>query len=155
VHTSPREIYFTILYISSIAKNFIQYFKNISFCKLAFICYNKFNKFIKVHNDPLLVASRPNVVYKINNSINCQDCDASYVGQTKRILNTRISEHRNHIRKSSPQASVITDHRLEFNHEFDWDNAELLDEEINYNKRLISEIINKKTKTRSKFEKRY
>jgi len=39
-----------------------------------------------------------NVVYKIN----CQDCDASYVGQTKRILNTRISEYRNHIRRNFP-----------------------------------------------------
>jgi len=145
VHTSPREIYFTILYISSIAKKFIQYFKNISFCKLAFTCYNKFNKFIKVHKDPLPVASRPNVVYKIN----CQGCDTSYVGQTKRILNTRVSQHRNNIRKSSPQASLITDHRLEFNHEFDWDNAELLDEEINYNKRLISEMINIKKQRQS------
>jgi len=64
--------------------------------------------------------------------------------QTKRILNTRITEHRNHIKRNSPQTSVITDHRLEFNHEFDWDNVEVLDEEINYvkyNKRLISEMI--------------
>jgi len=75
VHTSPREIYFTIPYISSIAK-FIQYFKNVFFCKLAFTCYNKLNKFIKVHKDPLPVASCPNVVYEIN----CQNCDASYVG---------------------------------------------------------------------------
>jgi len=102
-----------------------------------FKCFNKLGKFIKVHKDPLLTAFRPNVVYKIN----CQDCEASYVGQTKRMLNTRISEHRNHIKRNSPQTSVITDHRLEFNHEFDWDNVEVLDEEINYNKRLISEMI--------------
>jgi len=132
VHISPREIYFTIPYISSIANKFIQYFKNISFCKFAFTFYNKLNKFIEVHKDPLPIASRLNIVYKIN----CQDYDASYVGQTKRILNTRISEHKNHIRRSSPQASVITDFCLEFNHEFDWDNVEVLNEEINYNKRL-------------------
>jgi len=30
-------------------------------------------------------------VYKIN----CNDCSASYVGQTKRQLGTRINEHRN------------------------------------------------------------
>jgi len=152
VHIFPREIYFTIPYISSIAKKFIQYFKNISFCKLAFTCYNKLNKFIKVHTDPLPVASRPNVVYKIN----CQNCDALYVGQTKRILNTRISEHRNHIRRNSLQTSVITDHHLEFNHEFDWDNVEMLDEEINCNKRLISEMIHiKKQRQSLNFKKRY
>jgi len=49
---TPRKTYFISPYISSIAKKFIQYFKNISFYKLAFICYNKFNKFIKVHKDP-------------------------------------------------------------------------------------------------------
>jgi len=135
-HKSSKDIYFTIPYISSIAKKFI-HFKNISFCKLAFMCFNKLSKFIKVHKDPLLPTFRPNVVYKIN----CQDCEASYVGQTKRTLNTRISEHRNHIKRNSPQTSVITDHRLEFDHKFDWDNVEVLDEEINYNKRLISEMI--------------
>jgi len=88
-------------------------------------CYNKLNKFIKVHKNPLPVASRSNVVYKIN----CQNCDASYVEQTKRILNTKISEHRNHIRRNSLQASVIIDHRLEYNHEFDRDNVEVLNEE--------------------------
>jgi len=139
------EPYFTVPYILPIAKKFMQYFKNISFCKLAFTCYNKLNKYIKVHKDPLPLTSRPNVVYKIN----CQDCEASYVGQTKRTLNTRIGEHRNHIRRNSPQSSVITDHRLEFNHEFDWNNVEVLDEEKNYNKRLISEMIHIKRQRKS------
>jgi len=31
------------------------------------------NKFVKVHKDPLSVASRANVVYKIN----CQNCDTN------------------------------------------------------------------------------
>jgi len=62
------------------------------------------DKFIKVHKDILLTLSRPNVVYKIN----CSNCNASYVGQIKRILNTRVGEHRNHIRRNSTQSSVIT-----------------------------------------------
>ncbi|KAG5331934.1 PGDH dehydrogenase, partial [Acromyrmex charruanus] len=33
-----------------------------------------------------------NVVYKIN----CQNCDASYVDKTERLLKTRINKHRNH-----------------------------------------------------------
>jgi len=143
-HISQRTPYFTIPYISSIAKKFILYFKNISFCKLAFTCYNKLNKFIKVYKDPLSPASRPNVVYKIS----CHDCEASYVGQTKRMLNTRISEHRSHIKRDSPQTSVITDHRLNCNRKFDWDNVEVLDEETNYKKRLISEIIHIKKQKR-------
>jgi len=133
----PSHSYFTMPYVSFISKKFIQFFRNITFCKLAFTCYNKLNKFIKVHKDVHPVSLRSNVVYQIN----CTDCDASYVGQTKRTLNTRVNEHRNHIRRNSTQLSVITDHRLQFKHEFDWDNVRVVDQEPNYHKRLISEMI--------------
>jgi len=79
--------------------------QHISFCKLDFTCYRKLNLFIKVHKDPIPIIARPNV-YKIN----CLECNASYVGQTKRTLNTRINEHRNHIRRDSVQSSVIRRH---------------------------------------------
>jgi len=51
---------------------------------------------------------------------------------------TRLSEHYNHIHRHTNQHSVITEHRLKFNHEFDWNNIKILDEEKTY-KRLISE----------------
>jgi len=80
--------YFIIPYVSTSARKFIKYFKNISFCKLAFSCYDHLKKFIKVHKDIFLPSlSQANVVYKIN----CFNCDASYVGQTKRTLNTRVA----------------------------------------------------------------
>jgi len=63
------------------------------------------------------------------------------LGQIERTLSTRVGEHRNHIRRNSTQFSVITDHRLRSQHEFDWDNVRVLDQESNYNKRLISEMI--------------
>lgn len=37
--------------------------------------------------------------------------------------------------------SVITKHRLDFNHEFKWDDVKILDREVLYNKRLISEML--------------
>jgi len=40
---NTRTTYFTIPYISF--NKFIQYFKNISFCKLTFTCYSKLNRF--------------------------------------------------------------------------------------------------------------
>jgi len=40
-------------------------------------------------------------VYKIS----CKNCDAIYVGRTKRKLNTRISEHRNQINRKSTNTS--------------------------------------------------
>jgi len=102
---------------------------------------DKLNKFIKVHKDILSTLSRTNVVYKIN----CSNQLRRIIGQTKRILNARIDKHRNHIRRNYTQSSIITDHRLQSNrlnlNEFDWDDVEVLDEEKNYKKRLISEMI--------------
>lgn len=52
-------------------------------------CINKLNRFVKVHKDITDTMSKNNVVYKIA----CKDCDASYIGQTKRNLNTRVKKH--------------------------------------------------------------
>jgi len=81
-----------------------------------------------------------NVVYKLT----CKNCDSTYVGQTKRKLNTRISEHRRDINKKTGKHSV-TEHKLNYNHDFDWENPVILDKEKYYYKRLISEMINIKS----------
>jgi len=96
---------------------------------------------IKAQKDPLPIKCNKNVVYKLS----CKDCDATYVGQTKRKLNTRVTEHKNDINKKTGKHSVITEHRLDKNHEFDWDNPEILDKEKFYYKRMISEMINIKS----------
>jgi len=86
-----------------------------------------------------------NVVYKIS----CNECDATYVGQTKRQLQTRIKEHKSDINKPTSSPSVISQHRLTHNHEFDWNNIKILDKEQTYHKRLISEMIHIKKQTSS------
>jgi len=53
--------------------------------------------------------SKCDVIYKIN----CHDCNASYVSQTKRQLATRVREHRIDINKKSGTSSVITNYRIE------------------------------------------
>lgn len=83
------------------------------------------------------------VVYKIS----CLDCDASYTGQTKRQLRTRINEHRSDIKKKSGSPSVISDHRITCDHEFDWNGVKILDNEPSYNKRLVSEMVYIKTQS--------
>jgi len=71
----------------------------------------------------------------------CNDCNASYVRQTGRLLKTRVSEHRNHIRRNAPSVSVITNHVMHHNHEIDWNNVEVLDVEKYCHKRLVSEML--------------
>jgi hypothetical protein len=104
---------------------------------------NKLTGFIKRHKDETTVDSSNNVVYKIC----CKDCDASYVGQTKRQLKTRLNEHIKNSSLNTLKHTVITEHTLEYNHTFDWQNKKILDFETNYYKRLISEMIHIKLQT--------
>jgi len=103
------------------------------------------NRIVKAQKDLLLIGMNKNVVYKLT----CKNCDVVYVGQTKRKLNTRIAEHKKDINKKISNHSVITEHRIEFDHDFDWENPRILDVEKHYQKRLISEMINIKTQKKA------
>jgi len=64
------------------------------------------------------------------------------VGQIRRLLKYRIDDHRNHIKKNTTQtSSLITEHRLQHSHEFDWENVVILDKKVQLNKKIISETI--------------
>jgi len=119
-------------------------FKNIANrlkAKLVFFSLNKLGRIIKAQKDILSIKCNKNIVYKLS----CKNCDATYVEQTKRKFNTRVTEHKNDINKKTCKHSMITEHRLDKNHEFDWDNSEILDREKYYYRRLISEMINIKS----------
>jgi len=62
-------------------------------------------------------------------NIFCKNCDITYVEQTKRKLNTKISKHRNQLNKKSTNTTVITEYRLCHNHDFAWLNVKILDSE--------------------------
>lgn len=74
--------------------------------------------------------------------IDCDNCNASYVSQTRRKLKTGISEHKNQLNRHLDNYSVVTEHRLNMGHEFKWQNTKVLDKEKFYHKRSISEMIN-------------
>ncbi|XP_018361292.1 PREDICTED: uncharacterized protein LOC108760021 [Trachymyrmex cornetzi] len=130
-----RKMWFSFPYVTKVLDKFRDIIKDFN-VNLAFFS-NKLNCFIKTHKDPVPNLAKRNVMYKIN----CNDCDASYVGQTKRTVKTRITEHRNDIRKTNSNHSVITEHRLNFNHDFDWDKVEIVDNERFLYKRRIAEMI--------------
>ncbi|KYN15798.1 hypothetical protein ALC57_11970, partial [Trachymyrmex cornetzi] len=44
-------------------------------------------------------------------------------------------------RRNTGSPTVITDHRINLDHNFKWDNVRILDYESSYNKRLVSEMI--------------
>jgi len=110
---------------------------------VGFRCLNKLSRLIKVHKDIDQPLSKNNVVYKIH----CKDCEASYVGQTKRQLKTRLKEHRNNLKLDQSKHSVISEHITKYNHSFDWENTKILDYESKYFKRIVSEMIHIKEQT--------
>jgi len=75
---------------------------------------NKLTAFIKRHKDKNTLETNNNIVYKIS----CKNCNASYVGQTRRQLKTRISEHIKNIRLDESKHSVVTKFRLVKHHNF-------------------------------------
>ncbi|KYN10006.1 hypothetical protein ALC57_17868, partial [Trachymyrmex cornetzi] len=134
--TSAKTImYSTLPYV----KNFTEKFQNVyrkNNLNIAYKPINSLNKFIKTSKDKLDKMDNSNVVYKIN----CCNCDCSYVGQTKRKLKIRIKEHKADIRKSNNH-SVVSLHQLQYGHQIDWENINILDSERLFYKRSISEMI--------------
>jgi len=110
---SDKKIWFTVSFIETISEKF-KSITNGAVSRLFFFSMNKLNSLIKVHKDPLPKPSNMNVVYKIS----CKNCDALYVGQTCRQLKTRISAHKNQISRNTSIHSVITEHKLQFKHDF-------------------------------------
>jgi len=136
-HTSEefQNKYFTVPYIKYMSKSIKSISKKFGF-PLAFTIPNTLNFFIKTGKDRIDTTNRCNVVYKID----CNNCGASYVGQTKRRLITRIREHKKDINKKSGTPSVISSHRMQ-DHEFDWACVQVLDCENSWYKRIISEMM--------------
>jgi len=128
--------WFVVPYIRSVSEKFKHIIRDLD-TGISYYSLNKLGNIIKRHKDNLPDTSKMNVVYKLN----CVDCNASYVGQTCRLLKTRTAEHKNHINRNTTTQSVITDHRIGFSHEFDWLNVDILDVERFYTKRLISEML--------------
>jgi len=116
--------WFLILFILKLTEKF-KNIANMLTAKLAFFSLHKLGKINKAQKDLLPLGCIKNIVYKIN----CKDCDATYIGQTKRKLSTRVGEHKKDINRKTSNHSVITEHRLDSNHDFDWENPIMLDKE--------------------------
>jgi len=123
----------------------VPYVKNISFgikrivkncVNVRFSIPKKLDSIIKKGKDKLEVEQNTGVVYRLD----CEDCEQVYIGQTKRHLETRVKEHRNNIKNASGNYSVVTNHRLSTDHEFKWDNVNILHKERNRRKREIAEM---------------
>lgn len=129
--------YFTILYVPNVMKRFRKWTKNWETMTLAYKGLNKLNRSLKFKKTYHPFLSRSNILYKIN----CLDCDVFMWVRPVNNWKIKFSEHRNHINLETTRSSVIMDYRINLSHEFDWDNVEILNNETQYRKRLISEMV--------------
>ena len=76
------------------------------------------------------------------------NCDASYVGESKRELGVRIKEHFDNYSLDDDKHSVVTEHR-KLGHRFNWKGVKVLDTEQHYHKRIFSESFHIKSQKNS------
>ena len=79
--------------------------------------------------DPAPLEERPGVIYKIR----CI-CGDFYVGETKRMLATRLKEHKAACRLGAFERSAVAEHAWQEGHEIDidWNDMEILDTARDY-----------------------
>jgi len=70
------------------------------------------------------------VLYRIT----CDDCAEQYIGKTGHALSTRVDEHQN-------RTTAVSEHMKTNNHQFTWDNVEIVGKEEHSLKRKIKEGI--------------
>jgi predicted GIY-YIG superfamily endonuclease len=80
---------------------------------------------------------KSNVVYQIK----CKDCDKSYIGETKRPLKRRITEHKRAIKQQRTDNSEIAQHVWYENHQQNIENPVIIASERRTKARKIKEAI--------------
>ena len=101
---------------------------------------------------------KSNVVYEIACKGGENKCNMVYVGTTKSKLKTRISGHKSDHKcrtNISTQKTALTSHCAHYSHTPDFDNVKILQQENNYSKRFVLEmlhIINTPTEKRINFK---
>ena len=76
----------------------------------------KMEGLITLGKDILNRLEKSGVIYKLI----CKRCKVIYVGQTGRLLNTRVEEHKKNLERKCNYHNVLSDHRKKYaDHDFD------------------------------------
>ena len=85
--------------------------------------------------DPLDVDEITGIICQVS----CHDCPFVYIGQTKRDLKSRLSEHKRAMKYQRPEKSALCEHSITLDHIIDWNEATILSTEKDHAKRLFAE----------------
>jgi hypothetical protein len=109
-----------MLYIDDKSANFFKQCINTKF-KPAYYTNNSIKKYILNNKSKINILDNSGV-YKVQ----CNDCDAAYIGQSGRKIRTRAEEHVKAI-KNFGMNSEMADHRRQTGHSFDINSFKVLD----------------------------
>ena len=103
------------------------------------VCYSKSNTLSSVYTklkSKIPNELQSNVIYKID----CNNCDKTYIGQTRNYLRDRLNSHKRSIQKSSNE-TALSKHAINNGHTFNTENTKIMTHESNNKKRLFKEMI--------------
>nr|XP_021206294.2 uncharacterized protein LOC110385892 [Bombyx mori] len=111
--------------------------------RLAFYNILRVNSIYSKLKDPVNKQQQTGIVYKIPCS-----CDLCYIGQTRQYLSNRVKQHIydcKNINILKANKTALATHHFDQHHNFEFDKIEILDKEMNWWKRNVSEMIFIKT----------
>ena len=92
-------------------------------------------RYLSSPKDPILTSEKSYLICKIP----CNDCEFSYIRQTKRNSKIRILEHQRAIRNQQPEKSAFCEHLMIHDHRIARQESHILKTESDYSKRLFAE----------------
>jgi hypothetical protein len=69
------------------------------------------------------------------------ECGKVYIGQTGRSIDTRLKEHKRHIRLEYPNKSAVAQHSIHQEHRIQFNSTSILSTKTRYMDRIIKEAI--------------
>ena len=103
--------------------------------KVTFKPFFTTGRFLPFLNDQTNYDEKSSLVYEILS----QDYAFVYIGQTKRYIKSRITEHQRVIEFQRPEKSALCQHSVENDHIINWTEVKILKAEQDYSKRLFTE----------------
>lgn len=136
-----RRTYFKIPYIPVLSQK-IKKILHTNECNIVFYNIKKLNSLFTQLKDVIPKKYQSNLIYHID----CKDCNACYVGQTKQFLMNRVNQHKYDCKKLDSNKldnTALMNHVIDYNHSFnfDLDAVKILDKESHFFKKNLSEMI--------------
>ncbi|XP_046408835.1 uncharacterized protein LOC124173380 [Ischnura elegans] len=69
------------------------------------------------------------------------ECGEAYIGETGCTIETRLKEHKRHLRLGQPEKSAIAEHSIQHDHVIQFDDTEILTRSTKYWDRVVKEAI--------------